>query len=772
MFLVALMATAGPVSKQQALAKANEFLSSRGLQVAGGALRAPGQNTAADNQPLYVFNTAGNKGFVIIAGDDRAETLLGYTETGSYDEDNMPDNFRSWLEQTAKEISSMTDTGNRKASSRPRCVASHSAISPLIKTKWNQGNPTESGYIYNTLTPTINSKHCYTGCVATAGAQVMNYYQYPKNATKTVPGYTPNSTIGALSDLPSIKFDWANMKNTYSSSDVGTKSEKAVSQLMLYAGYAALMNYGLGGSGASEYNLAKGMAEYFDYDPYTWKSVARSSYSINEWDALIYGELQAKRPVIYTGSGISGHAFICDGYNGEGLYHFNWGWGGYCDGYFKLHATNPEGGNSVYEDGTIDNGYTMNITAIVGLQPNTGQVPSGDTTDDLVATSLDPSISGNVISAYLQNNNSVTAKLALGIAELNSDGTITVLDKSYQYYANWELPTGYYWTNPLSFDVSEYNLSKGTHYLVFASLSSNSSEWKRCKPEDVIYKVVVGSGGITITQVESELQVKKFNFTGNKYATIVQPVEVTVECQGIDCTKPLYFFASTSSSSKGTAVFSTGTAIEVGQSEIVTFYFNPSKAGKYYVWVCTDEEGNNVIGSSNVTISAAPTYKVTLTNVNVSVDANNKTTVTVRVKNNTSYKYYESFLAYLETDDDYVSQYTPVYLINPGETKDITMTFYDIEPDTNYYFSFYYRPYVGGNYYYLCRSSFSYSTPAAIPGDVNMDGVLDINDITLIVEKVLTGNDPTGYHNEYADLDNDNNVSVNDVNILVQLILN
>lgn len=776
LLMAALLATADPVSKQQALKQANAFLQTRGLEVAGEPHRAPGQASTDDHQPLYVFNTNGNHGFVIIAGDDRAETLLGYTETGSYDEENLPDNFRSWLEQTAMDINSLPNSEKMQGASQPLRVAAHAAISPLIKSKWDQGSDSETGYIYNTLTPTISSKHCVTGCVATAGAQVMYYYQYPKNATKPIPGYESNDILGMLPDLPAIKFDWANMKNTYTYSDVGTQSEKAVSQLMLYAGYAAQMDYGLDGSGASSYWLALGMAEYFDYDPYAWRFEARSGYSVSEWDALIYGELQAKRPIIFSGSGTQGgHAFICDGYDGEGLYHFNWGWGGSYNGYFKLHATNPYGSSRVYTDGTIDNGFAMNVTAILGLQPNTGQGPgSGGQTEEVVATAYNPSVEGNIISAQLQNNTTVSAYLALGMGELNADGTITVLDKTYERYKNWELPAGYSYTSRLTFDVSKYGLSNGTHTLVFVSLEKNAGEWVRALPYTLYYDVVINNGNITITERMPQLQVKQFNFTGNKYATVVQPVEVTIESQKLDFTEPLYFFASTSSSNKGNPTYCMNAAIEAGQTEDITFYFYPSKAGKYYVWVCTDLAGTKVIGSANVTINAVPSYKVTLSKVGLTIDAKPTTTATVRVKNTSSYDYNESFLAIIfihkNNSYSYVTDVeTPNFFIKAGETKDVTVKFYDLEPDITYNFDFRYKQNVGGNYTFLFDEDFSFT--ATLLGDVNMDGVINVTDAMLIVERVLTGKDPSGYHHEYADVNNDNMVNITDVSIIIDQIL-
>ena len=248
--MMALIVCATPVTKQQAKEKAKAFFSLRGKKIVGEARRAPGITDTDSSQPLYVFNASDNKGFVIIAGDDRAETILGYSETGSFNDDDLPENFRSWLLMTAEEIDELPPSPKMQASA-PRKVATHTAIKPLIKTQWAQGSASEAGYIYNTLTPTINGQHCVTGCVATAGAQLMYYYQYPTQPTQPVPGYTPNDNIGAVEGLDPIQFNWEEMKERYSYSDVGTPSEQAVSELMVYCGYAARMNYGLGGSGAN-----------------------------------------------------------------------------------------------------------------------------------------------------------------------------------------------------------------------------------------------------------------------------------------------------------------------------------------------------------------------------------------------------------------------------------------------------------------------------------------------------------------------------------------
>ena len=150
--LITQLFWASPIDKQQARQLAAQFVANRGAQLKGDAMRAPGRKSAGQQAPLYVFNTDNNNGFVIVSGDDRAETILGYTEKGSYDEEDMPENFRWWMEMMAQEIealgqdmSSESQASNEKALAKSAKVKTHKAITPLIYTEWNQGSPSEEG---------------------------------------------------------------------------------------------------------------------------------------------------------------------------------------------------------------------------------------------------------------------------------------------------------------------------------------------------------------------------------------------------------------------------------------------------------------------------------------------------------------------------------------------------------------------------------------------------------------------------------------------------
>ncbi len=795
--LTVAMVLANPIDKQQARQLAAQFAESRGAQLKGEPLRAPGRTTATEQQPLYVFNTDGNQGFVIVSGDDRAETILGYTEQGQYDEENLPENFRWWLEMTAKEIEALSLQGEAQREAPARKVKTHRAITPLLVTEWNQGSATEEGYIYNTLCPTINGKHCITGCVATAGAQIMYYYQWPKKATSVVPGYTTEySQADTSADLPAVTFKWADMKPVYTSADKGTPAAEAVARLMLYCGYAANMWYGLGASSAATSTLARGMAEYFDYDPNTFRTVYRDTYSIEEWDELIYQELAASRPIVYSGSSFTGgHAFICDGYDGEGMYHFNWGWGGSYNGFFTLQATNP------YSQGeSTREGYVFQQYVTIGIQPNTGTgAPDDPNRDDeweeetiegIVATASNPSLEGTTITMRLSNQNEESCYFGFGMGELNAEGSITVIDTQYENYQSVELKKNWGF-GEMSFDVSGYELSEGTHKLVPVSISKGETEWKRCKPASVWFEVTVDANGaksivvhpvvdleisnlkvvsglqpgqrqtitfdvtnkgdnfdgalylllqttgeneykssksmkiktgntksyrmsayqltegthtlllcrnysgtqvlatITLTLKQS-LKATAFDVPGYRLATSVQRVNVTVENSHGEYTSPLYLFAS-KTTTKGSAVYAAGTAIEENSSEQLRFYFQPDEPGTWNLWVCTDEEGKNVIGQTTVEIIAPPTSEAKLEVSNVKVTPNETTTYTLTVTNKGADTYYKDIYVYLykynKETNDYPWERTlrsEVLGLEPGKSTTLTFTFDNLEVGGKY----------------------------------------------------------------------------------------
>ena len=365
MMLAVVSASAEPITREQAQKKAEAFLlrqkkSARRLTPVNNArMLSPGRRQAPSNgmNEYYVFDKGTNEGFIIVSGDDQTEPILGYCDEGAFSYDQMPPAMQEWLDGYARQIAAI-----QQGARASRVPPTHPKVEQMMSSKWSQGSP------YNDLCPLDAGRRSVTGCVATAMAQIL-YYQREKSVTETtaaIPGY---STWTKNISVPGIEagapLDWDNMKDTYSSaSDL---QKKAVAQLMLYCGVAAKMDYTNSSSGAQSHDAYEAFAKYFGYG----KSVRYVDYttvtSDDEWDRIVYAEMQAGRPVYVSGANSDvGHAFVADGYDGNLHYHINWGWGGQSDGYYYLTNLTPGDGQGI--GGSAD-GYNGWKQIIVGIEP-------------------------------------------------------------------------------------------------------------------------------------------------------------------------------------------------------------------------------------------------------------------------------------------------------------------------------------------------------------------------------------------------------------------
>ncbi|MBR2155285.1 MAG: C10 family peptidase [Bacteroidaceae bacterium] len=367
---------ADSVTAEQARQQALDFLVNQRTG-SGKTRRAPGTTPQITQEKqvsgLYVFNVSDDGGFVIVSNDDRTVPVLGYSDSGSIDPDNIPANMKVWLQGYADEIAWLNRQGAQGAQGRQTAqskqrVGNHSTneIRPLLSTTWDQGWP------YQAYCPLIDERNCVTGCVATAMAQVMNYHRWPTAPTTDIPSYYSYRFEDDMPSLTATTFDWANMKNSYLGNETDDTAV-AVANLMRYCGCAVKMEYGLYSSEALTHNVATALTSYFGYKN-TTKYVSRSYYAYANWVDLIYNELSQNRPVIYGASAVdNGHTFVCDGYkyeNNTDLFHINWGWSGNSDGYFVLSALAPA---QQYTGGSASaSAYTFCQEAIVGIQPSTG----------------------------------------------------------------------------------------------------------------------------------------------------------------------------------------------------------------------------------------------------------------------------------------------------------------------------------------------------------------------------------------------------------------
>ena len=359
-----LTAKPGTITEQEALQKAQEVMKGKTLSIAKSQLARTRADAASDESGLFFFNAEHEGGFVIVSADDRTEAIVGYSDEGCINLDDMPENLRFWLDGYKEQIRLLD--GDNVSTKRVDAPVNRPAIAPLIKTLWGQNSP------YKNNCPIYKDLTSVTGCVATAMAQLMYYYQYPAGSP-ALPAYQTDRFKISVEEKPETLFRWDKMRTSYNKDALGETAD-AVAELMRYCGQAVGMDYSPSGSESNDEKLIYGMINYFGYDKNT-RIISRANYTQNQWEDILYEELSAGRPVIYSGADSNsngyGHEFICDGCDENGLFHFNWGWDGAYNGYFVASLANyktPQKG--LY--GSLD-GFTFRQAAIIGLQPDTGK---------------------------------------------------------------------------------------------------------------------------------------------------------------------------------------------------------------------------------------------------------------------------------------------------------------------------------------------------------------------------------------------------------------
>ena len=528
--IICLMANGREVTEQQALEKAQRFLQGKQLMQKSKARSIRRVAQISQSHAYYVFNVEEDGGFVIVSADDRTEEILGYSDTGTFDTSNMPDNIKSWLGYYEQVIRSL---GDLQIQTTPRS-AQHADIAPLVKTTWGQGHP------YNSMCP----QKCVTGCVATAMAQVINYHQWPVVTTKVIPEYS------FVDELPVTTFDWENMNNA------------EVAKLMLYCGASVQMNYDISGSAASDYSPAIALPQYFGYDSGI-RYVLRSNYGVDEWETMIYEELAARRPVIYCGNSTdAGHAFVCDGYR-DGLYHINWGWDGSCNGFFSLSILNPYG-SGTGGSSTAD-GYSISQSAIIGIQKPVGQTSQGKKV--LIQMGLSVTEENDFLWNLL-NINTESFKGDVGVALFSDSGTSSILkSQSTDIESN-----GWYLTHINVNDMKD--VANGTYTLKPVYRPQGAEDWLLCDGTAREYvEITSNNGSVTYrTHPFVNIKVNSLTFTAGKIPYVMQDVLANVTNNSTDeYNGVLTMYVN------NRLVSATGAFVRAGESTDVVFRYSPIK---------------------------------------------------------------------------------------------------------------------------------------------------------------------------------------------------
>ena len=591
---ICLPIVAQNITEEQALQKAQAFMQGKVMNNSNGRNGAPARPRAMkrvaqaiQSDALYIFNVEDNGGYVIVSGDERTDEILGYSTEGHIDPQQMPENMRAWIEGYEEQIKAIPTS--YKGS--PAKLPTHPAVEPLITAKWNQGAP------YNLQCPEqipeggTEPVHCVTGCTATALAQIMYYHKWPKDATTTIPAYNYGKWVYDEEtgdghneyhedELPPTTFEWDLMKDSYDYNDTGAEAQ-AVAKLMRYCGQAVTMNYTPSASGA--HPNPQPLIEYFGYDEHA--RIVYSGYGIAVWDSIIYHEIESRRPVWHTGNpgfNKEGHCFVLDGYDGNGYFHVNWGWGGYGDGFYTINRLTPNG--SGIGGAAEGDSYSYGQGAVIGIMPPGSPSEPQESVFGLLCSI--PSIkSGDgmsgpytVLTYSLMTRTNEIIDFDAGIRIEGVDGTdyeeTRILDLIPSSAGGWAmevkldaLPYGHYRFTPL------WRLT-------------DTMEWQECNRHFFISKEGDNSGDYKLVynyNLTASIEVE-----GSLVTNREQKVKVSLTNHGDEIyQKPLYLCLS--SSEEGIIKnFTEYLYIEENGTDFFTYSFWPQQSGTYHVSVVFD----------------------------------------------------------------------------------------------------------------------------------------------------------------------------------------
>ena len=401
------------------------------------------------NDSYYVFNNDAG-GFVIIAGDDAVAPVLGYTSTGAFDANNLPEGLKDLLKSYEQQIAAL---GKNYKANTTSTRAEFTGEKLLNTAKWNQGAP------FNKYTP----NNYVTGCVATAGAIVMKHHGYPAKGVGSH-SYTWNGQN--LTASFEHDYDWANMPAKYT--DGNDEAFDGVARLMSDLGIAVNMQYANGGSASALEDLVTALKKYFGYSKYA-RHLKIEDLGAEAWNGRLRAEIDANRPVLYAASdaNVGGHSFVIDGYKDES-FSVNWGWGGYCDGFYRVGALNPE------VDGTPQGDqYNSSQAAVFALQPSDGkEVLSnlGFIKVDGWLETLNMDVTdvkaGKDLTLYLlpvqcQGENSYTGKIAIALKNAKGETREVFAETEIK-----ELKSGYYFYELLLNGACSVDAQEGDYLTV------------------------------------------------------------------------------------------------------------------------------------------------------------------------------------------------------------------------------------------------------------------------------------------------------------------
>ena len=694
-------ATASPITEHQAREIASRFMAnhSPSLNLSSGS-PAIALTPVSSRSGFYIFNSAvADKGFVIIAGDDRLPAVLGYSDSGSFDADDVPPAMQEWLDGYAAQVEAIA------AGAAPEVrTVSRPAIAPMLPVHWGQGMP------YNVLLPHIEGSryaHAYVGCVAAAMAQIMAYWKYPPRPTQTIPGYTSDDETHQV-PMPSLEpmdFDWENMHSICYVNDSTSTASMAVANLMLYCASSLQSNYGQTSTSGNIQNVPGVLMDYFGYKN-TACYIQRSDFSTQSWEDAIYAELLACCPVAYGGYKLpSGHAFVCDGYDGEGRFHINWGWEGKSNGYFFLNLLNPDDEGIGSAAGNYS--YVKGQMAVIGLVPGIldshnqamlsfGQYTIHSRTETRSTTYGEFSVT---LSGKFINITSITSQFQTGWGLYDQEGNLVKMLS----VPDTTVALGYRigvldYFRTLKFGAG---INHGTYRIKpIYSIYPGEEDYRPCIGSDVTYiEVSINNNSCTykdccLSGSSAEYIVNNCSVSGTYNKGKPLTIKLNLTNDGSTTNDLIYMFANGAFTAMGLANMDRGTSGDV------VFHYTPPSVGDLTLSFSLSQLGTPVLYSQDVTINTMPSAKldVSFRILNITDEAGRVITadrysIIADVTNSGTETYDEDFTVRLlrvtndetNTGTEMQSLMQPLYL-PVGETQSLQFDFdHDLVNGCKYY---------------------------------------------------------------------------------------
>ncbi|MBP5704119.1 MAG: C10 family peptidase [Paludibacteraceae bacterium] len=604
----------------------------------------------------YTFK-GDNGGYAILSADSRVPALLAYSNDGEiYPElQEMIDFFAQNIDKNQHQN---MDLSQSASGSELRATRIKDApIEPLLKDiAWGQLAP------FNLYAPTIGEKQAPVGCLATAVAQLLYYYRYPKATISDIPAYTTaTEKIEIAGVKKGTKFDWDNMLDYYLNGYTDVNAN-AVSNLLSVVDAAVEMDFGKEESGSGK-NCAKELVEVFGYDPDLIRISYHSCYTFNEWSQIIYNELKEKRPVLMSGHSMTeGHSFLCDGIDKNGLFHINWGWNGSHDGYYDLAILNP---NTTTEAGSSKSpdGYSNNNCIVYGIQPDNGVVDVSDRNSAVDALEVKyQTTDGYCLLFYSYGNNTFEEKkVQLANGYLDEDGNVVRLNIIGEFDLS---PLSInYMNQTTALDVSKFK--EGKTYDVCLIESEDGEHWRLCEGyEKVNYSFSVKDGVVyasdkheSSAELSASVEMIDFN-ASDQYAHGSIHFYNSGAKEYYDA---VYLFVNSIATIPEYSCFGSFVTVEANDSSETDFKFIPDADSVYY-WLVSP---NMSVLDSGIVYKQNKNFKL-VADIKIDTTATGALICQLTVKNEGD-AYYDNLVAVSLNYNEGFFRITPELYLKPGD---------------------------------------------------------------------------------------------------------